>query len=81
MGLKSVKRSAVMIPVAVTKEEDVILRQYIQYSMFPSRVNLVTFEVGVSSFPVNTLRSIAVRNCPSTHVLITTPYTIPSSTS
>lgn len=69
-----------MIPVAITKEEDAILRQYIKYSMFPSRVNLITFEVSVSSFPVNTLRSIAVKNCPSTHVLITTAYTIPSST-
>lgn len=69
---------AIMIPVAVTQEEDAILRQYIKYSMFPSRVYLITFEVSVSSFPVNTLRSIAVKNCPSTHVLITTAYTIPS---
>ena len=81
MSLKSVKHSAIMIPVAVTSEEDAYLRQYMQYAMFPSRVNLITFETSVSSFPVNTLRSIAVQNCPSTHVLITTVYTIPSSTS
>ena len=79
--MNSLKLSAIMIPVAITSQEDPLLRQYIEYSLFPSRVRLITFEVNVASFPVNTLRSIAVKNCQTTHVLITTPYAIPASTS
>ena len=78
--LNSVKHSPIMIPVSITSEEDAMLRQYIKYSLFPSRVHLITFEVSVPSFPINTLRSIAIRSCQTTHVLITTPYAIPSST-
>ena len=68
----------VVIPVALQQSERAIFRQYVDYALLPSRVQLIEYEVDSPSFPVNSLRNTAIRSCQSTHIIVISSFHIPS---
>ena len=73
-----IKPSCIIVPVAVTSDEELYLEKYKSAALFPSRVTVVKHHMDIPHYPLNSLRNIGIRQSTSSHLLFANPSQIPS---